>query len=374
MPESLPMATPDVSLLAAKVLLAAFFLSFLFGAIAQRTHFCTMGALSDAVNMGDYTRLRQWAMAIGVAMIGFWVLAAAGLIDPAKTLYSGKRWIWLSAAVGGAMFGFGMVLASGCGSKTLVRVGGGNLKSLVVFVVLGLSAFATLKGITAVARVATVDRVAIEFAQPATLAAGLAGVSGWTPAAAGLVLAVLLGGGLIAWALAGREFRTFDNLLAGLGIGAVIAAMWWASGHLGYLAEHPQTLEEAFLATNSGRSEALSFVAPVAYTLDWLLFFSDKSKVLTTGIVSVAGVVAGSAVVALVTRTFRWEGFGGTEDVANHLLGATLMGVGGVTAMGCTIGQGLSGLSTLSATSIVAVAGIVAGALAAFKYQMWRLE
>jgi uncharacterized membrane protein YedE/YeeE len=374
MPESRLMATPDVSSLAAKVLLAAFLLSFLFGAIAQRTHFCTMGALSDAANMGDYTRLRQWAMAIGVAMLGFWALAALGLIDPAKTLYSGKRWIWLSAAVGGALFGFGMVLASGCGSKTLVRVGGGNLKSLVVFIVLGLSAFATLKGITAVARVATVDQVAIEFAQPATLAAGLAAVSGWSPSMAGLALAVLLGGGLIAWALAGREFRTFDNLLAGLGIGAVIAAMWWTSGHLGYLAEHPQTLEEAFLATNSGRSEALSFVAPVAYTLDWLLFFSDKSKVLTIGIVSVAGVVAGSAVVALATRTFRWEGFGGTEDVANHLFGAVLMGVGGITAMGCTIGQGLSGLSTLSATSFVAVAGIVAGALGAFKYQVWRLE
>ena len=364
----------DLSSLAAKVLLAAFLLSFLFGAIAQRTHFCTMGALSDAANMGDYTRLRQWAMAIGVAMIGFWALAAAGLIDPAKTLYSGKRWIWLSAAVGGAMFGFGMVLASGCGSKTLVRMGGGNLKSLVVFVVLGLSAFATLKGITAVLRVATVDRVAIEFAQPATLAAGLASVSGWSAPAAALALAVLLGGGLIAWALAGREFRSFDNLLAGLGIGAIVAAMWWTSGHLGYLAEHPQTLEEAFLATNSGRSEALSFVSPVAYTLDWLMFFSDKSKVLTVGIVSVAGVVAGSALVALVTRTFRWEGFGGTEDVANHLVGAVLMGVGGVTAMGCTIGQGLSGLSALSATSIVAVAGIVAGALGAFKYQMWRLE
>lgn len=368
------MTAPDVSSLAAQVLLAAFLLSFAFGAIAQRTHFCTMGALSDAVTMGDYTRLRQWALAAGVAMIGFWVLAASGQVDPARTLYSGNRWIWLSAAVGGTLFGFGMVLASGCGSKTLVRIGGGNLKSLVVFVVLGVAAFATLKGITAVLRVNTVDRVAVEFAAPATVAQGVASLAGLAPSTAGLLVALALGGGLIAWAIAGTGFRTPDNLLAGIGIGLVIAVMWWVSGHLGHLAEHPETLEDAFLATNSGRAEALSFVAPVAYSLDWLMFFSDKNKLLTIGIVSVVGVVAGSAVVALTMRSFRWEGFGGPEDLANHLGGALLMGVGGITAMGCTIGQGLSGLSTLSATSFVAVAGIVLGALGALRYQAWRIE
>jgi uncharacterized membrane protein YedE/YeeE len=365
---------PELNALAAKVLLAAFFLSFVFGAIAQRTHFCTMGALSDAYNMGDTTRLRQWALAAGVAILGFWALAAAGQVDPAKTLYSGNRLIWLSAIVGGAMFGFGMVLASGCGSKNLIRLGSGNLKALVVFIVLGISAFATLKGITAVLRVNTVDKIAVDFAGPALLPVGLAALAGFKLHVAGLVLAVLVGGGLAAWALLGRGFRTFDNLLAGLGVGAVIVGAWWVSAHLGHVAEHPQTLEEAFLATNSGRAEALSFVSPIAYTLDWLMFFSDKSKVLTVGIVSVAGVIAGSFVMALVGRDFRWEGFGGTEDVANHLAGGLLMGVGGVTAMGCTIGQGLSGISTLSATSFVAVAGIVVGAIAAFRYQVWRIE
>lgn len=365
---------PELNALAAKVLLAAFFLSFVFGAIAQRTHFCTMGALSDAFSMGDTTRLRQWALAAGVAILGFWALVAAGQLDPAKTLYGGNRWIWLSAIVGGALFGIGMVLASGCGSRNLVRVGGGNLKSLVALLVLGLAAFATLKGITAVLRVATVDRVAVEFGAPALVPVGLASLAGWSLPTAGLLAALVLGGGLVLWALAGRGFRTFDNLLAGFGIGAVIVGAWWVSGHLGYVAEHPETLQEAFLATNSGRAEALSFVAPVGYTLDWLLFFSDKGRLLTVGIVSVAGVVAGSAAMALLRRDFRWEGFGGIEDVANHLAGGVLMGVGGVTAMGCTIGQGLSGLSTLSATSFVAVAGIVAGALAALRYQAWRVE
>ena len=368
------MQASDISWLNTQVLWAAFFLAVIFGAVAQRTHFCTMGAVSDVVNMGDWTRMRQWGLAVGVAMIGFAALVYGGLIDPAKTLYSSNRWLWLSAAVGGALFGFGMVLASGCGSKTLVRVGGGSLKSLIVFLVMGLAAFATLKGITAVLRVATVDNVAVDLAMGVSLSQWAAAALGVKPALAGLVLGTLLGGILVLWAILRPDFRKFDNLLAGLGIGAVIVAMWWVSGRLGYVSEHPETLQEAFLATNSRRAESLSFVAPMAYTLDWLMFFSDKSKVLTLGIVSVAGVIAGSAVYAAVSRTFRWEGFGGVEDVANHLVGATLMGIGGVTAMGCTVGQGLSGISTLSATSFVAVAAIIAGAMAAFKYQIWRVS
>lgn len=368
------MQASDLSTLTQQVLWSAFALSVAFGAIAQRTHFCTMGAVSDVVNMGDWTRMRQWALAAGVAVLGFGLLVYFGQIDPAQTLYASHRWPWLSALVGGAMFGFGMVLASGCGSKTLVRVGGGSLKALIVFVVMGIAAFATLRGITGVVRVATVDQVATGFATQAALPPLLAQASDWSLATSSLVLGLMLGGPLVLWALADRAFIRGENLLAGLGVGAVLVAMWWVSGHLGHVQEHPDTLQEAFVATNSGRIEALSFVAPYAYTLDWLLFFSDKSRVLTVGIVSVAGVVAGSLVVALASRSFRWEGFGGPQDVAHHLTGATLMGVGGVTAMGCTIGQGLSGLSTLSLASFVAMAGIFAGALLAFRYQNWQLE
>lgn len=368
------MQISEFSALNAQVLAAGFFLSLLFGAITQRTHFCTMGAISDAVNMGDWTRMRQWVLAIGVAMVGFSLLSYGGIIDPAKTVYASNRWFWLSAIVGGLLFGFGMVLASGCGNKTLVRVGGGSLKALVVMLVMGLAAFATLKGITAVLRTATVDQVALDFSTLANVPHLLAASLGLPPLTVTLIVGLGLGGALVVWALTGADFWRFDNLFAGLGIGGIIIGMWWLSGHVGLVNEHPETLEEVFLATNSGRAEAMSFVAPIAYMLDWLLFFSDKNKVLTLGVVSVAGVIAGSTVSALATRTFRWEGFGGTEDVANHLVGALLMGIGGVTAMGCTIGQGLSGLSTLSLTSMLALAGIVAGALLAFRYQMWRLE
>jgi len=367
------MTTEELARLSQQVLWASFFVAMALGAIVQRTGFCTMGAVSDVVTMGDWTRMRQWGLAAGVAMIGFGVLAWAGLISPDKTLYASNRWIWLSALVGGAIFGFGMVLSSGCASKALVRVGGGNLKALVVVGVLGVAAFATLKGLTAVWRTQTVDRVAQDFTTTASLPAWTAQALGARPEAIGLVLALLIGGALVAWTLAARDFRRGTNLLGGIGVGAAVIAMWWISGHFGYVAEHPETLQETFLATNSTRAEAFSFVSPIAYTLDWLMFYSDRNKLLTIGIVSVFGVVVGSAVVALAQRSFRWEGFGGTGDLGHHLVGAVLMGVGGVTAMGCSIGQGVSGLSTLSATSFVAVAAMIGGAALALKYQAWRI-
>jgi uncharacterized membrane protein YedE/YeeE len=267
-----------------------------------------------------------------------------------------------------------MVLASGCGSKTLVRIGGGSLKSLVVFCVLGIAAYATLRGLTAVLRVQSVDRLALTLPVgqdlPTLAAHALGGeVRRWA-----LGLGAALGGLLVLSAVLPREGRDADLWLGGLGTGALVVAMWWVSGRLGFLPEHPQTLEPTFLATNSRRMESFSFVAPLAYTLDWLMLFSDRSKTLTLGVAATAGVVVGSALVALATRQFRWEGFRGVEDTANHLVGAVLMGVGGVTAMGCTVGQGLSGVSTLALGSFIALAGIVGGALAALRWQAWRLE
>ena len=357
--------------LQSQVLWAAFAVSLVFGLVAQKTHFCTMGAISDVVNMGDWTRMRMWGMAVGVAVLGFHGLGWMGLIDTSKTIYTNGRVVWLSALSGGALFGFGMVLASGCGSKTLLRLGAGSLKALVVFVVMGVSAFATLRGLFAVVRVNTVDKVAFDMAQGSSLPAWLAGPLGQPVTVVTAFVAVLVGGGLVWWALSAPQFRRFDQVLAGVGIGASVVAMWWVTGHLGFVAEHPETLDAAFLRTNSGLMESLTFTAPLAYTLDWFIYFSDTSKVLTVSVVSVAGVVVGSFVYALATRSFRWEGFRDTQDTALHLSGAVLMGIGGVTALGCTVGQGLSGMSTLSLTSLLAVTGIVAGALGGLRFQLW---
>ena len=373
-PNDQSMQESDLPGLTAIVLWAAFGLAAAFGAIAQRTHFCTMGAVADIVNLGDWTRMRMWALAIAVAMIGFNAMVGLGWIEAAQSIYAAPALIWLSNMAGGLLFGFGMVLASGCGSKTLVRLGGGNLKSLVVLLVMGVAAYATMRGMVAVARVATIDQVAIVLPAGQDLPSLLAHASG----ASRPLLALLLGGGiglaLLGWVLARPEGRSAEVLLAGLGIGAVIVGVWWVSGRLGFVPEHPVTLEPVFVATNSRRMESLSFVAPAAYTLDWLILFSDSSKVLTLAIVSTFGVVAGSAAVALAGGSFRWEGFAGTEDTALHLLGAALMGVGGVTALGCTVGQGLSGVSTLALGSVIALAGILAGGVLGVRFQAWRVE
>jgi|LNFM01.1.fsa_nt_gb uncharacterized protein len=360
--------------LTSTVLWATFALAFVFGAVAQKTHFCTMGAVADLVNFGDWTRMRQWLMAIGVAIIATGLLAATGLIDPAKSIYTGPRLLLLGYVLGGLLFGFGMVLAGGCGSKTLVRVGSGNLKALVVFVVLGVTAFISLRGALAVLRVGSIEPVSITLSTPQDLPSIIAAASGLAKTQLQWIAALVVGGALVAFALARRDFWRLDNLLAGLAIGGVIAGVWYVSGHVGHLTEHPETLDETFLATNTGRMESLSFVAPIAYVLDWLMFFSDKSKALTLGVVAVFGVVAGSASWSLLSREFRWEGFRDTEDTANHIIGAMMMGFGGVVAMGCTVGQGLSGVSTLALGSFIALAAIIGGAIMGLRYQMWRLE
>lgn len=364
----------DVVALQSTVAWASFALSFVLGAIMHRTSFCTMGALSDIVSMGDWLRMRMWLCAIGVAILGTQTLALTGLVDLDQTLYTTPRFTWLSYIVGGLMFGFGMVLASGCGSKTLVRIGAGSLKSLVVFVVLGISAYMTLKGLFGVWRVEHLDPVAAALPTPQDIPTLLSDGNPESIATLRLVVGGVLGIVPIAFALADREFRSVQYLLGGIGVGLVIVAIWYVSGHIGYVAEDPNTLEERFVATNSGRIESLSFVAPVAYTLELLMFWSDTTRIVTIGIAAVLGMIAGAFAHALATRRFHLEGFGGPEDTANHLVGAVLMGAGGVTALGCTIGQGLSGLSTLAVGSFIAFAAIIVGGFAGLRYQIWRIE
>ena len=361
----------DVAALSTAVVVGIFALAFAFGAITQRTNFCTMGSIADVFSFNDWTRMRQWLLAIAVAILGTNLLAASGVIDTSDSFYTSTRFTPLSYLVGGLMFGFGMVLTGGCASKSLVRAGSGSLKSLVVLVVLAIVAYISLRGLLAVFRVSVIEPVGTRLSTPQDLPSLLTG-SGLSKPALQLGLAMLLSAGVAIFVFRDRSFRTFDNLLAGMGIGAIIVMAWAVSGTIGHLEEHPETLQEAFLRTNSGRMESLSFVAPAAYTIDYLMFFSDTSKVVTIGIAAVLGMIAGSAAYALFAGQFRWEGFRDTEDTANHLVGAALMGFGGVTALGCTVGQGLSGVSTLALGSFIAVAAIVAGAVLALKYQEWR--
>jgi uncharacterized protein len=344
----------------------AFVLAFIFGAVGNKTDFCTMGAVSDWVNMGDRNRMRMWLLAIAVAMLGTSALALAGVVDLSKSIYYGPNFIWLSHIVGGFLFGVGMTLGSGCGSKTLIRIGGGNLKSLVVFVFLGIAAYMTLRGLFGAFRVGVLEPVSVTFAAGQDLPSLLGVHRG--------ILAGLIGGGLLVYVYASKDFRSgFDYTLGGVVTGLVVVGGWYVSGVVGYVEEHPETLQEAFIATNTGRMESFSFVSPMAFTLEYLMFWTDASKIVTYGIASALGVIAGSAAYALATRKFRWEGFRDAEDTANHVIGGILMGFGGITALGCTVGQAITGVSTLALGSFLTFAAIVAGAAATMKYQYWRM-
>ena len=352
----------------------AFVLAFIFGAVGNKTNFCTMGAVSDWVNMGDKNRLRMWLLAIAVALIGSSAMQVAGVVDLSKSIYPGPSFAWLSYIVGGFLFGVGMTLGSGCGSKTLIRIGGGNLKSLVVYVFLGIAAYMTLRGLFGAFRVGVLERASITLAPGQDLPSLLAAGTGMAKATLTTLLAAVIGGGLAIYAYASKEFRgSFDYTLGGVVTGLVVVGGWYVSGVVGYVAEDPQTLQEAFVATNSGRMESFSFVGPLAYSLEYLMFWTDKSKIVTYGIASALGVIAGSAAYALATRTFRWEGFRDAEDTANHVVGGILMGFGGITAMGCTIGQAVTGISTLALGSILTFVAIVAGSALTMKYQYWRM-
>ena len=369
--------TPDVAHLSVIVTAGAFALAFVLGAVANRVSFCTMGAITDVVNFGDWRRMRMWLLAIAVAIAGAAALHNTGLIDVSKSIYTGARVAWLSHLIGGFLFGVGMTLASGCGSKTLIRAGAGNLKSLVVLAFLAIAAYMTLKGAFAPWRVFGFDPVRLDVGRLGATTSDLPALAAaWgLPATARRWLPFLVAAAIGAFVFANRDFRTAGEMIVGgLVVGAIVVGGWYVSGHLGYLAEDPATLEEKFVATNSGRMESYSFVAPAAYLLELLVLWTDETRVLTFGIAGLLGIVAGSAAMAFATRTFRWEGFGSVEDVGNHIVGGILMGFGGVTALGCTIGQGLTGLSTLAVGSVLTFGAIVAGCVAAVRYQTWRIE
>lgn len=359
---------PNPAALAAYVAWVGFGVAFVLGAVASHTRFCTMGAISDIVAMGDWNRMRMWLMSLAIAILGTAGLQVAGLIDVSKSIYVSPSMPWLSHVVGGLLFGAGMTLASGCGSRTLLRIGTGNLKSLVVAIVMAITAYMTLKGIVAVARTTFIDPMAINFTVAQDIPTLLSAGANFSRTAAMLAVSLASGIGLLVFVLRSAEFRTRDHLLGAIVTGLAVVACWYLSGVVGHLAEDPQSLDERFYGTNSGRMESLSFVSPLAYTLELFMMWTDKSRVVTLGIATTLGLCTGSFVHALATRTFRLESFRDARDLISHLGGGAMMGFGGVLALGCTIGQGLSGMSTLALGSLISLISIGCGAVVTMRW------
>jgi len=359
--------------LATTVVLWGLGLGVIFGFVGSKTNFCTMGAVSDVVNMGSWGRMRAWILAIAVAIIGTNLLSYLGYLDLSKTIYTGATLPLLTFIVGGFTFGIGMTLASGCGNKTLLRIGGGNLKSLVVFVFMGFAAIATLKGIFGAFRVSVLSSPAVttQLDHSQTLSSFLTGVGGMDAKALQMTVAAVITLALLIFVFMSKEYRKEkDNILSGLVIGAVVVAAWYITGHIGY-AENPDTMEMTFMGTASHLAESMSFVAPSAYSLEYLGYWTDTSNVITFSVASAFGVVLGAFIYAMYSKSFRWEYFTSAKDMGSHMIGAILMGFGGITAMGCTVGQGITGVSTLSLGSFIALASIIAGSAITMKIQYY---
>ena len=360
----------------AKVLLSAFTVAVIMGAVMAKTNFCTMGAVSDWFNMGSLGRMRAWMLAIAVAAGGLLLLELAAIVRlPENTLppYRTPQFAWLRYLLGGFLFGVGMALGGGCGTKTLVRVGGGSLRALFVAAVIAAVAYAMFT--TQLFNVAVMS-----WLEPTIVNLTPFGITGQNvdaivggivpadPKVLRAVVGLLIVGGLLAFVFSSGHFRrNADLVVSGVVVGAAILAGWYITG-----GPHSEDWRTAAMFAEERPSrvevQSLTFISPIGDTLRYLLEPTRFSQ-LNFGVMTVFGVVLGAAIYSLATRRFHIEWFASWQDFGNHLAAGLLMGFGGFLAMGCTIGQGISGASTLALGSFMALASMIAGATVAMKVQ-----
>ena len=375
---------------------AAFAIAVVMGAVVNKTNFCTMGAVSDWVNMGDTGRLRAWLFAIAVAMLGVVALEANGLVnaDAAFPPYRQSNFTWFENLLGGLLFGIGMVLASGCGNKTLVRIGGGNLKSILVFAVIALIAYYMInpfpgsdQTLYSVLFYGWTPALAVTLSGKQDLGALVAGADGAVQAR--LIIGGLLVLAILAYVFKSAEFRkSLDNILGGLVVGLAVLAAWYVTSNVALSIDGENfTLQnfvaeqwDMFASETDVRPAAAAALAPQSYTFInpigqtyGYAMGGLSGALLTFGVMSVFGVILGSFLWSLISRSFRIEWFASLKDFANHLIGAILMGFGGVLAMGCTVGQAITGVSTLALGSFITFGAIVLGSALTMKIQYYKM-
>ncbi|MET0277612.1 MAG: YeeE/YedE family protein [Pseudorhodoplanes sp.] len=318
-------------------------LGLAFGFVARRGRFCTLGAIEDSVYSDDTRRLRTWLLAIGVAIIGVHLLEAFGGLDLSKSIYVGSRLELGALILGGLIFGFGMALNGTCGMGTLRQIGGGDLRAVISFLVIGITAMMTMRGLTGIVRIAATDPLSVNLGVSQRLPQ-LAGLSAQAATVAAIVIGLLIAG----FAFLHRSFRATPRFaITGILIGLIVAAGWWATGIAGY---------DSF---DTRRIESFTFVGPLGETL--LYFMLSTALSIDFPIGAVLGFILGAFLAAITDGTFRWQIPANVSELKRRLTGAFLMGFGGITALGCTIGQGVTGVSTLSVGSVIALVSIVAG-------------
>ncbi len=393
------------------MLWSTFAIALVLGAVANKTNFCTMGAVSDWVNMGDTGRFRAWLLAIAVAMVGVVILEYSGVINVTDSFppYRSNTFIWAENLFGGVMFGIGMTLASGCGNKTLIRVGGGNLKSVMVLLVIAVIAYfmvypfpGTDKTLMSELFLPWMQGLRVTLPRNQDLGSL---ISPDHALMARTVIGAVVALGLFAFIFRSRDFRTsFDNILGGLIVGLAVIGAWYVTSTVqvkaNFFGEQQLVTLDKYVANwsmyqddslgmgsdgdaakpapvkpaeaRSLNTQSFTFINPMGYTLRYGINGFQKPY-LTFGVMALAGVIAGSLLWSLFTRSFRWEWFASFRDFVNHFIGAVLMGFGGVLGLGCTIGQGVTGVSALALGSFITFASIVWGSATTMKVQYYRM-
>ncbi|MBT5265294.1 MAG: YeeE/YedE family protein [Rhodospirillaceae bacterium] len=321
------------------------------GATARWVGFCTFGAIEDALVIRDNRRLRAWLLAVAVAILALQLARHFGVTRIEETLYLGAQFGWLGAISGGIAFGFGMAMVGTCSYGTLVRAAGGDLRAAINALVMGLVAYMTARGLTGLFRVSVIEPTNIDLTTIGGqgLAHVAASVFSIALPDAWLFVSVFAVGGLTFWCFRNPEFRREHKLIfAGLTVGLVIAFGFISTALFGNDPFDPQ------------RVVSFSFALPPGEAIVYLLTLSGAEP--NFGIGAVFGTVAGAFVVAARKKQLRLEAFDDAREMRRHLAGATLMGFGGVLALGCTVGQGMSAMAVLSLSAPLAMLGIVLGA------------
>ena len=377
---------------------STFIIAIILGLVVSKTNFCTMGAVSDLVNIGDSGRLRAWILAATVALIGVVILEALGMVNVSSTLppYRGSEFQWGRYILGGVLFGIGMTFASGCGNKTLIRIGGGNIKSIFVFAIIAFVAYYMVdpyKELSATSYqlyfAPWLSQASISLDTPQDLGSI---VGNWFDVDAMTMRIVL--GSLVAiialrYIFRDAEFRkSGDNIFAGVAIGLIVLLAWYFTSNVAVNSEDGAvSLTEFYgewdmmMDSEAGKpkngstnlqSQSFTFISPIGQVFGYVSS-SFSSAFLTFGVVSVLGVILGSFIWALITRSFRVEWFNSLKDFYMHIIGAILMGYGGVLGLGCTIGQSITGVSTLALGSFLVFISIVFGSALTMKIQYYQM-
>ncbi|MEM1343409.1 MAG: YeeE/YedE family protein [Pseudomonadota bacterium] len=330
----------DGALLASAAGLAA---GVALGLAARLGRFCMMGSIEDAAYGHDLTRLRMVMLAAATAIIGTAMASGAGLFDPGQTLYAQLGWSPIGAVLGGLVFGCGMALVGTCGFGALARIGGGDLRSVLMVVVVGLAAYATLNGPLAGLRMGLTEIAPQPGMSLSDTVASLIGLPPWS---IGIVAGLGLAGAALGW---GGTWLGRKGVGVGLLVGLVVPFAWIATGYAGGIGFDVVALE------------AVSFSQPLGEALLYVML-NPLGTTPGFAVASVFGVVLGASAGSLWRREFHWEACDDARELRRQMLGAAMMGVGGVLALGCTVGQGLSALSVLSPGAPIVVFSIIAGA------------